>query len=149
MAEAVKVALIRDPDFFAWLEAERAELAAFGEPQVEQLIRRCAELHLRHIADAGDPFELGSARPLDFGHWAAHKLEALSAHEVRHGEAVAIGMALDTRYSVETGLLPQAALERVCRLLEGLGFALWHEALGRLDADDARRPARVPRAPRR
>ena len=39
------------------------------------IVRRCAELHLDHIASSGDPFELGSSRPLDFGHWAAHKLE--------------------------------------------------------------------------
>jgi 3-dehydroquinate synthase len=136
MAEAVKVALIRDPEFFAWLEAAGGELATFGEPQLEQSIRKCAELHMRHIASAGDPFELGSARPLDFGHWAAHKLEALSAHEVRHGEAVAIGIALDSRYSVETGLLPEADLARICALLERLGFTLWHDALGGLDADE-------------
>jgi len=136
MAEAVKVALIRDAGFFDWLEAHSGELAVFAEPELAHSIRIAAEIHMRHIATAGDPFEHGSARPLDFGHWAAHKLEALSAHEVRHGEAVAIGMALDTRYSVEVGLLPEAALERVCGLLEALGFALWHEALGRLDADE-------------
>jgi len=76
-------------------------LADFEPDAVDYLIRRGAEIHLRHIAEGGDPFELGSARPLDFGHWAAHKLESLTAHRLRHGEAVAIGMAIDTRYSVE------------------------------------------------
>jgi 3-dehydroquinate synthase len=136
MAEAVKVALIRDAGFFDWLEAHGEQLAAFAEPELAHSIRIAAEIHMRHIATAGDPFEYGSARPLDFGHWAAHKLEGMSAHEVRHGEAVAIGMALDTRYSVEVGLLSHAALERVCGLLETLGFSLWHEALGRLDVDE-------------
>ena len=69
------------------------------------MIRRCAELHMHQIAHGGDPFETGSARPLDFGHWAAHKLESLTQHHLRHGEAVAIGMALDARYSVLAGLL--------------------------------------------
>ena len=69
------------------------------------MIRRCAELHMRQIAQGGDPFETGSARPLDFGHWAAHQLETLTRYHLRHGEAVAIGMALDTRYSVLAGLL--------------------------------------------
>jgi 3-dehydroquinate synthase len=136
MAEAVKVALIRDPDFFTWLEAQRQPLAAFAPEPLEQSIRRAAELHMRHIATAGDPFELGSARPLDFGHWAAHKLEALCAHELRHGEAVAIGMALDCRYSVESGLLAEADLERICALLEALGFTLWHDALAALDSEE-------------
>ena len=136
MAEAVKVALIRDPEFFAWLEAQRSALAAFAPEPLERSIQRGAELHMQHIASAGDPFELGSARPLDFGHWAAHKLEALCDHAVRHGEAVAIGMALDSRYSVECGLLSEAELERICGLLEGLGFSLWHDALLALDAQE-------------
>ncbi|MBY0429589.1 MAG: 3-dehydroquinate synthase, partial [Rhodospirillales bacterium] len=105
MAEAVKVAAIRDGEFLDWLDAEAEALAAFDPAAMAYMIRRCAELHMRHIATAGDPFESGSARPLDFGHWAAHKLEMLSAHRLRHGEAVAIGMALDTLYAARTGLL--------------------------------------------
>jgi 3-dehydroquinate synthase len=83
---------------------------------------------MRQIAHGGDPFERGSVRPLDFGHWAAHKLEALSRYELRHGEAVAIGIALDTRYSVLSGLLPEGDDGRVRALLERLGFQLWHPA---------------------
>jgi 3-dehydroquinate synthase len=139
MAEAVKVALIRDPAFFGWLEQHVAQLAAFELDSVARLVRVAAEIHLRHIASAGDPFEQGSARPLDFGHWAAHKLESLSDHALRHGEAVAIGMALDTCYSARTGLLDTPALERICSLLEGLGFTLWHDALAWLGADESPR----------
>ena len=139
MAEAVKVALIRDPSFFAWLEQNVAQLATFELDAVARLVRVAAEIHLGHIASAGDPFEQGSARPLDFGHWAAHKLESLSEHALRHGEAVAIGMALDSCYSARAGLLDQASLERICGLLEGLGFALWHDALGWLSAEESPR----------
>jgi 3-dehydroquinate synthase len=129
MAEAVKVALIRDADFFHWLERHALALAAFDRPAMAFMIRRCAELHMHQIAHGGDPFETGSARPLDFGHWAAHKLESLTRHHLRHGEAVAIGIALDTRYSVLAGLLEPGAEERVCALLELLGFRLWSPAL--------------------
>jgi len=129
MAEAVKVALIRDGSFFAALEANAERLARFERGAVSHLIRRCAELHMHQIAYGGDPFEMGSARPLDFGHWSAHKLESLTGHAVRHGEAVAIGIALDTRYSVRKGLLGEGNDERVCRLLERLGFRLWHPML--------------------
>ena len=129
VAEAVKVALIRDRAFFEWLEREAPRLAAFEPAAEERMIRRCAQLHMRQIAMGGDPFETGSARPLDFGHWSAHKLEALTGHAVRHGEAVAIGVALDARYSVLAGLLPAGGDERVARLLERLGFALFHPAL--------------------
>jgi 3-dehydroquinate synthase len=129
MAEAVKVALIRDGKFFAWLERHAEDLVTFQRPALARMIRRCAELHMRQIAHGGDPFETGSARPLDYGHWSAHKLESLTKHHVRHGEAVAIGMALDARYSVLAGLLAPGAEERICALLEFLGFRLWHPAL--------------------
>jgi 3-dehydroquinate synthase len=129
MAEAVKVALIRDGNFFRWIESNTAALARFSRPHLEHLIKDCAELHMRQIRLGGDPFESGSARPLDFGHWSAHKLEHLTRNEVNHGEAVAIGIALDTRYSVMAGLLPEGEDERVIRILERLGFTLWHDAL--------------------
>lgn len=131
IAEAVKVALIRDRAFYDWLEANVDALATF-EPQAEEyMVRRSAELHMRQIAHGGDPFENGSARPLDYGHWSAHKLEAMTRNHVRHGEAVAMGVALDTRYSVLAGHLEPGAEERVAVLLEGLGLRIWHPALER------------------
>jgi 3-dehydroquinate synthase len=129
MAEAVKVALIRDASFFSWLERHVDALTLFEPAVMATMIRRCAELHMYQIAHAGDPFECGSARPLDFGHWAAHKLESLTRNHVRHGEAVAIGIALDTRYSVLAGLLQPGLDERVAALLELLGFDLWHPVI--------------------
>jgi len=131
MAEAVKVALIRDAAFFGWIERHMDELATFEPPAMAAMIRRCAELHMRQISQGGDPFESGSARPLDYGHWSAHKLESLTRHHLRHGEAVAIGMALDARYSVLAGLLAPGEEERICALLEYLGFQLWHPALAK------------------
>lgn len=139
IAEAVKVAAIRDRGFFAWLAAEADALARFDPDAMQTMIRRGAELHLRHIATSGDPFEFGSARPLDFGHWAAHKLESLSGHALRHGEAVAIGMALDSRYAVEIGLFTPEALAALVGLLERLGFRLWDEALDARGAGGRRR----------
>lgn len=129
MAEAVKVALIRDAAFFRWLVDHADELADFERDAVERSIRRCAELHLELIAGGGDPFELGSSRPLDFGHWAAHKLELLTRHALRHGEAVAIGMALDSRYSVEAGLLDESVHAEIMVLLARLRLPVWHDAL--------------------
>lgn len=133
-AEAVKVALIRDAAFFDWIESRVGALAGFEPAALETLIHRSAELHVTHIATGGDPFESGSARPLDFGHWAAHKLEALSDYRLRHGEAVAIGLALDTVYSRRVGLLDGTACDRVLRLLEQLGFRLFAEELLHRDA---------------
>jgi 3-dehydroquinate synthase len=129
MVEAVKVGLIRDGAFFRWIEANAAGLARFTSNQLDALIERSAALHMWQISQGGDPFERGTARPLDYGHWAAHKLESLTRHALSHGEAVAIGVALDTRYSVLSGLLPDGEDERVYKLLTRLGFDLWHEAL--------------------
>ncbi|MFK7944207.1 MAG: 3-dehydroquinate synthase, partial [Paracoccaceae bacterium] len=139
IAEAVKVALIRDGVFFEWLESHADDLVTFQQGAEEYMIRHCAELHMRQIGQGGDPFEMGSARPLDFGHWSAHKLESLTRHHVRHGEAVAIGIALDARYSVLKGLLPEGADERIIALLEHLGFRIFHPGLMR--KDDSGRPA--------
>src|SRR6185503_18955910 len=118
--EAVKVALIRDAQFFADLERDATPLREFDAAAMQRLIYRCAELHLDHIATAGDPFESGSARPLDFGHWSAHKLEQLSEYKIRHGEAVAIGIALDVVYSRRQGFLDAVSAERVIDLIEAL-----------------------------
>ena len=89
----------------------------------------CAQLHVQHICQGGDPFEMGSSRPLDFGHWSAHKLEQLTSYRLRHGEAVAIGLALDATYSHLQGWLGAEELRRVCDVLAAVGFALYDAAL--------------------
>jgi 3-dehydroquinate synthase len=128
MAEAVKVALVKDPAFFSWLEEHASELGRKNKAAMKYLVYRCAELHMQHIS-GNDPFEQGSSRPLDFGHWAAHKLEQLSGFSIRHGEAVAIGIAIDSIYSQKTGLLSTAELDRILALLLNLDFDLFHPAL--------------------
>ena len=127
--EAIKVALIRDRAFFEWIEERSSGLARFEKKPMEQLIRRSAALHLDHIAGSGDPFERGSARPLDFGHWIAHKLEPMSDFRIGHGDAVAIGLAADVIYCARIGLLKQQAANRVLVLLQALGFEIYDPML--------------------
>lgn len=127
--EAVKVACLRDRAFFNDIERRAEGLVSFEPKAMKQLILRCAELHLTHIATGGDPFEKGSARPLDFGHWSAHKLEQISNFAISHGEAVAMGIALDIIYSRLTGLLKDKVCERVLRLLEQLQFKLYADEM--------------------
>ena len=127
-AEAIKVALIKDATFFRWIEDHAEAIAGRNMANMEYLIYRCAELHLHHIS-SGDPFETGSSRPLDFGHWSAHKLEQLSGFSLMHGEAVAIGIALDALYSHQTGLLSAEETHRIIAALQSLGFSLFHPAL--------------------
>jgi 3-dehydroquinate synthase len=125
LIEAIKVALIRDAAFFAEMERAANDLARFDRDAMERVIRRCAELHVEHIATSGDPFEFGSARPLDFGHWAAHKLEQMSGFKMSHGIAVAHGLALDILYSAKAGLLSALSAKRALALIQKLGFALF------------------------
>ncbi len=135
LAEAIKVAVIRDADFFLWLEQKSNALSQFDKNASQYAIARCAELHVQQITQGGDPFETDNARPLDYGHWCAHKIEAMSHYQLRHGEAVAIGMALDALYAVNIGMLDVNSCNRLVGLLEKLGFVLWHESLHQLDKD--------------
>ena len=125
IAEAVKVALIKDASFFDFIHSHTAALRRRDMDTMQQVIYRCAQLHLEHIANGGDPFEMGSSRPLDFGHWAAHKLEHLTNYRLRHGEAVAIGIALDSTYSYLAGLLDCSEWQRILNTLSALGFTLY------------------------
>jgi len=128
IAEAIKVALIKDSEFFEWLEANAEAMADRDLKAMNYQIWKCAKLHMEHIR-SGDPFESGSARPLDFGHWSAHKLEYLTDFEIRHGEAVAMGIALDTVYSQLSGRISFDDSQRVINLIQTLGFELTHPLL--------------------
>jgi 3-dehydroquinate synthase len=132
IAEAIKVALIKDVSFFEYIEEHAVALSHRDETCMAHLIHRCAQMHTDHIA-GGDPFEFGSSRPLDFGHWAAHKLEYLSDFKIRHGEAVAIGIALDCIYAARINMLSQRDLDRILDVFNKLGFELYHPMLSEND----------------
>jgi len=125
ISEAVKVALLKDKSFFEFLEQKALSLDKGDREAMHHLIYRCAELHLEHIATSGDPFEMGSSRPLDFGHWSAHKLEQLTDYELRHGEAVAIGIALDATYSYLKGMINKESWQRILQVFKNAGFTLF------------------------
>ncbi len=124
ISEAIKVALIKDLEFFEWLEKAAPALARREMEPMKEHIIRSAQHHMAHIAGA-DPFEFGSSRPLDFGHWAAHKLEKLSDFRIRHGEAVAIGIALDSAYSFLQGRIEEVDLLRIFKVFHALGLSLY------------------------
>jgi 3-dehydroquinate synthase len=139
LIEAVKVALVRDAGFFGWIEENLPALAALEPEALESCVERSALLHARHIATGGDAFETGSSRPLDFGHWAAHKLEAMTHYQISHGPAVAIGLALDTLYSARSGLLKFSIAEQVLSVLDALQLPIYHPALDWEDETGRRR----------
>jgi len=139
LIEAVKVSLVKDGEFFEWIEENAGALAKLDRGPFEECVKRSALLHSRHIALGGDAFETGSSRPLDFGHWAAHKLEALTNYQLSHADAVAVGLALDTVYSRRKGFLGEAQAARILAVLEKLGLKMYHPALDWTDKKGVRR----------
>ena len=133
-SEAVKVALLKSPAEFNRLCAAATRIRDRDMDAVLPAIRTSAELHRTHITRGGDPFEALEARPLDYGHWSAHRLEAVTNFAVRHGEAVAMGVAVDTVYSSLVCGLPEADAGRVLHVLRDLGLPLTHPAMADTDA---------------
>ncbi len=133
-AEAFKVAAIKDREFLRYLIKNAPRIKERDREVMEYIIRECALLHLEHITEGGDPFERGSERPLDFGHWASHWLETATDYRLSHGEAVAIGMAIDLHIAFLLGLIEQGAMEEMLSALKAAGLRLWHEKLEIADA---------------
>jgi 3-dehydroquinate synthase len=138
VAEAFKVAIIRDRAFFEDLCAAAPRYPARDFDAMTDLVARCAALHLDHIRSNGDPFEYGTARPLDFGHWSAHKMELLSNFAISHGEAVATGVLLDSVYAQGQGWISAEELARIDAGLRQSGFALWFDTLNLRDESGQR-----------
>ncbi|HEY3058352.1 MAG TPA: 3-dehydroquinate synthase [Chloroflexota bacterium] len=144
IAEAIKVMLLKDRDAFEELEGLAPALARRDMDAMRRVVYRAAQLHLQHIATSGDPFELGSSRPLDMGHWSAHKLESLSTYRLLHGEAVAIGLALDATYAHEVGLLDDITWRRIMRVLETVGLPTYAPELSQ-HLDEPEHPGSILR----
>ncbi|MFT5633547.1 MAG: 3-dehydroquinate synthase [Rubritalea sp.] len=138
LVEAVKVALVRDGAFFNWLEDNAKFLYELKPAVLEEAVERSATLHAEHIALGGDPFETGSSRPLDFGHWSAHKLEQITDFALSHAEAVSVGVALDTVYSWRSGRISEQDAHRVLDILLKLGLPLYDEAFELRTSDGKR-----------
>jgi 3-dehydroquinate synthase len=139
VAEAFKVSIIRDRAFFEELCQTAPRYPARDFAAMQRLVTRCAELHLDHIRTNGDPFEYGTARPLDFGHWSAHKIELLTQFAVSHGEAVAAGVLLDSIYARNQGWLTHQELDAIDNGLRQSGFPLWSDAYDLRNASGERR----------
>ncbi len=138
VAEAFKVSIIRDRAFFDALLASAEKYPARDFAAMQTLVMRCAEIHLEHIRTNGDPFEYGRARPLDFGHWSAHKLELLSDFRISHGEAVATGVLLDSIYAQKKGWITADELAAIRDGLLRSGFQAWFDELDQRDAQGQR-----------
>ncbi len=117
IAEIVKYGAIADPTFFTWLEQHTQALLA-REPNVltQAIIRSCE--HKAAIV-MRDERELGERALLNFGHSFGHALETATGYtQLKHGEAVAIGMVMAAKLSTELGYAPQSDALRLTALLQ-------------------------------
>jgi 3-dehydroquinate synthase len=128
-SEALKVALLKDPLLFEYIDRNCDGVRSRNLDIALPIIRRSGRLHFDHITQNGDPFERRDARPLDFGHWSAHKLEQMSGFELSHGQAVAIGIAIDATYANFMGWLCDADHQRILECLNRIGFKLYHRVM--------------------
>jgi 3-dehydroquinate synthase len=121
-AEIVKYGLIRDAEFFAWLEAEGHQVCALApEPLRRAVLTSCA---MKADIVAGDEREEGDRALLNFGHTFGHALETETGFGSRllHGEAVALGMVLAADFAAKLGLVDPEDVLRVRRHLEDCGL---------------------------
>jgi 3-dehydroquinate synthase len=122
LGEALKHGVIRDAPFVDWIEENVPALREREPDATAQLVRRCCEIKAQVVAD--DEREAGERAILNFGHTVGHALETALGHgTLRHGEAVALGMIVETRFARERGWCQDPTLlHRIVRLSELLGL---------------------------
>ena len=135
VAEAFKVAIIADKEFFTWLCESARKVKDRNQAVMERIVYKTAQLHLNHIATSGDPFEFGSARPLDFGHWAGHRLELISNFTIGHGAGVAIGITIDSAYAMLEKRISREDFTSIINAIQSCGLPTSSELLKRLDSN--------------
>ncbi|MBD2412342.1 hypothetical protein FACHB389_25335 [Nostoc calcicola FACHB-389] len=127
LSEAIKIALVKDASLFALIEEHYPlVLARSPEPVIDKILMQAIALMLEELES--NPYELSARRLPDFGHEFGHTLESLTHHQLRHGEAVAIGMALSCHIAWSAGLLKRSILERILKLLLEVGLPIYHPA---------------------
>ncbi|WP_020008814.1 3-dehydroquinate synthase [Thioalkalivibrio thiocyanoxidans] len=123
LAEVIKYGLIRDAEFFAWLEAHIDELRALEPEALARAIHRSCACKAEIVA--ADEREGGIRALLNLGHTFGHAIEAgMGYGEWLHGEAVGTGMAMAARMSERMGWLSTAERERAEALIQRAGLAL-------------------------
>jgi len=121
LAEAVKTAIIGDPELFQILERETAGIAARDSSLLTDVVRRCIRVKARVVS--ADPREAGLRAVLNLGHTVGHAVEAQAGYErLTHGEAVSLGLVAALRIGARLGHTPRDLADRTQRLLEALSL---------------------------
>lgn len=122
LAESVKHAAIRDPDFLAWHENHADRILAQEADVLAELIAHNCEIKADIVAR--DEREMGLRAILNYGHTIGHAIERLLDYELRHGECVALGMLAANELAGRRGWLPRAQADRLRALVDRLGLPL-------------------------
>jgi 3-dehydroquinate synthase len=120
LAEAVKTAVVGDAALFRRLERSPAAILMRHPAAMIDLVTACCRVKAGVVE--ADERELNLRAVLNFGHTLGHAVELLSRYRLRHGEAVAVGMALEARVASAAGILRRDHEDRITRLLERLGL---------------------------
>lgn len=115
LAELIKYSLILDEPLFNWLE-QYIQTLHVNTRHLQYAMQRACQLKALVVSD--DEHELGNRIILNFGHTVGHAIEALTAFELLHGEAVSIGMVIATNLACEVNGLSYTVLERLVALLK-------------------------------
>ncbi len=128
LAEIVKIAVVRDPELFAWVEEAAPLLVAsrFAEPReaAGRIVRRAQTALIEELEP--NLYEEDLCRRADFGHTFSPALERVSGYTLSHGEAVAIDMLLSTALAVELGWCDSAVFTRLFALCATIGLPTAH-----------------------
>ena len=129
LAEVIKYGLIRDADFFEWLERNMAALRALDEALMGYAVYRSCQNKAEVVA--ADERESGERALLNLGHTFGHAIENAMGYGVwLHGEAVAAGTMLAADLSRRMGWLDEQSVKRMKNILEAAGLPTAAPALG-------------------
>ena len=123
MAEVIKYGVIRDAEFFAYLEARAQDIKGLEAGAVEHVITVCCRIKAEVVA--ADEREAGLRAILNYGHTMGHALEAATGYgRYRHGEAVAIGMNMAAKIARAMGMVSDEFVARQARLIAAFDLPL-------------------------
>ena len=120
VAEVIKYGVIRDYDFYCFLERNLDAILELNPPVIQEMIHTCCRIKAEVVAE--DEREADLRRILNFGHTIGHAVEAASDFSIIHGHAVAIGMVAALRLAVSSGLCKRKEAGRVATLIHSFGL---------------------------
>ncbi|MBM3255778.1 MAG: 3-dehydroquinate synthase [Candidatus Omnitrophica bacterium] len=130
LAEAIKYGIIKEASFFHYLEKRYKDALLLKKPVIEFIVKKCSSIKADFVS-RDEREERGIRTALNFGHTIGHALEAASGYNAyNHGEAIALGMLVAADISRRLGLIDNAVLVRIERLIKAVGLPLRIKGVG-------------------